>query len=223
MVGAFLSPTTTFAAIAARPTWLAPLILWTSLSFLVGEIVVTRTDWGSVIREGAIRRDQKLTDAQVEDAVERSRRFAWMFEAFAAAAPAIIATATAAALWLACQAFGWEVAFRQSLGITLHAFLPGVVASLVLLAMLWNRASIDPQSVADLLPTHPGVLVDARRQAALHSLLSSLDVLSFWTMGLLVLGLSAAARAPRARVAALVVTLWGLYALGKAGVAALFA
>ena len=46
--------------------------------------------------------------------------------------------------------------------------------------------------------------------------------MSFWTMGLLVLGLSAATRAPRGRVAALVLTLWGLYVLGKAGVAAIF-
>ncbi len=223
LFGAFVSPAKTFAAIAARPTWLAPLILWTSLAFLVGEIVVTRSDWGIVIRAGAARRDQKLTDVQVEDAVERSRRFAWVFEVFAAAAPALIAAATAAALWLACQAVGWEVGFRQSFGITRHAFLPGVAASLVLLAMLWNRVSIDPQAVADLLPTHPGVPVDARRQAALHSLLSSLDVLAFWTLGLLVLGLSAAARAPRARVAALVLSLWGFYVLGKAGLAALFA
>jgi len=223
LVGAFVSPSRTFAAIAARPTWLAPLLLWMSLSFLVGEIVVARTDWGSVIREGASRREQKLTDPQIDDAVARSTRFSWIFEIFAAAAPAIVAGATAAALWLSCQAFGWEIRFRQSFGVTLHAFLPSVVASVVLLGMLWNRATIDPQTVGDLLPTNPGVGVNARSQATLHALLSSLDVLSFWTMGLLVLGLSAATRAPRARVAMMVLVLWGLFVLGKAGVAAIFA
>ena len=50
-----------------------------------------------------------------------------------------------------------------------------------------------------------------------HALLSSVDLLSFWAMALLVLGLSAAARAPRRRVAILVVALWALYVLGKAG------
>ena len=56
----------------------------------------------------------------------------------------------------------------------------------------------------------------------LHSLLSSFDVMSFWTMGLLVLGLSAATGAPRGRMAVLVFSLWGVYVLGKTGIAAIF-
>jgi hypothetical protein len=55
----------------------------------------------------------------------------------------------------------------------------------------------------------------------LHGLLSSLDLFSFWGMGLLVLGLSAAAKTSRARMGALVGSLWALFVLGKAGVAAM--
>lgn len=223
LVGVFVSPIKTFTAIAARPAWLLALLLWTSLSFLVSELVLTRTDWRTVIREGASRREQKLTDAQLEEAVARSRRFAWVFELFAVAAPALIAAATAGALWLSCQAFGWELRFQQSFGVTVHAFLPGVLASLVLLAMLWNRTTIDPQLIGDLLPTHLGALVSAKSQATLHSLLTSLDLMSLWTMALLVLGLSAAAKAARGRMTVLVFALWGFYVLGKAGVVALFA
>jgi hypothetical protein len=46
--------------------------------------------------------------------------------------------------------------------------------------------------------------------------------MSFWTMGLLVLGLSAATKARRGRMTSLVFGLWGLYVLGKAGVTAIF-
>jgi hypothetical protein len=42
-------------------------------------------------------------------------------------------------------------------------------------------------------------------------------------MALMVLGLAAAANASRRRVAILVVSLWALFVLGKAGVTALFA
>jgi hypothetical protein len=91
-----------------------------------------------------------------------------------------------------------------------------------LLAMLWNRDSIDPGTVGDLLPTNPGVLVSAKTAKTLHSLLSTLDLMSFWTMGLLVLGLSAATGASQGRMAGLILGLWGLYVLGKAGVTAIF-
>jgi hypothetical protein len=55
----------------------------------------------------------------------------------------------------------------------------------------------------------------------LHGMLSSLDLFSLWAMGLLVLGLAAAAKTSRGRMAVLVGSLWALFVLGKAGVAAL--
>ena len=43
-VGVFVSPVRTFTAIAKKPTWLVPLLLWTALSFLIGQLVMTRMD-----------------------------------------------------------------------------------------------------------------------------------------------------------------------------------
>jgi hypothetical protein len=82
--------------------------------------------------------------------------------------------------------------------------------------------AIDPKEMGDLLKSNPGFLVDAKSSPALHSLLQSLDVFSLWTIVLLVVGLSAAAKISRGRTAGLVLTLWVLYVLGKAGFAAAF-
>ena len=222
IVGTFVSPARTFAASAARPTFLAPVVLWTAMSFLVSELVLTRTDWRAVVVENAARRDAKMTEAQIEQAVETSRRLKWVFELFAAAAPAAIVAITAGALWIGCQAFGWEVHFRQALGIVAHAYLPGALAAVVLFALLWGRATIDPQGIDDLLRTSPAFLVDRRADRILHSLFASLDVVSFWSMGLMTLGLSSASGASRGRMAALVVSFWALYVLGKAGLGIAF-
>ncbi len=221
-VGVFVSPVRTFAAIAKKPTWLVPLLLWTALSFLIGQLVMTRMDWSKVIRERLEQKGQTVTDAQVEQATEQSKKVAWLFEIFPVLVPALLSALVAAVYWMACQAFGWELKFRQSYGVTIHAFLPGIVLSVVLLAMLWNRQTIDPDAVGEMLPTNPGVLISAKTAKVLHALLSSLDVMSFWTMGLLTLGFSAATGAPRGRMAGLVFGLWGLYVLGKTGVAAIF-
>jgi len=222
LVGVFVSPARTLGAIARRPSWLLPLLLWTALSFLIGQLVVTRMDLTKTIRDAAERRGQAMTEAQIDQAAEQSKRFSWIFQTIPVLIPTLLSAIVAGTLWMACQAFGWELKFRQSYAVTIHAFLPGILLSVVLLAMLWNRQTIDPQTVGELLPTNPGVLVSAKTDKTLHSLLSSLDLMSFWTMALLVLGLSAATRAPRGRMATLVLSLWGLYVLGKAGVTALF-
>jgi hypothetical protein len=222
IVGALFFPVRTFAAIAAKPTFLAPLVLWTGLSFLVSELVLTRTDWRAVIVASTAKRDVKLTEQQIDNAVETQKKFSWAYQVIAAAAPVAIAGVTAAVLWMACQAFGWELRFVQSFGVTTHAFLPGIFASIGLFAMLWGRTTIDPQSLDDVLPTNLGSLVSRTSNKALHSLLGSLDLLSFWTIALIVLGLSFATGARRGRMAVLVVSLWGLYVLGKAGLGILF-
>jgi len=157
----------------------------------------------------------------VDAAIEPMRRLSWLWDGLAVVVPSILAFALAGGLWAACQAFGWEVRFRQSLGVTAHALFPSTLGSVAILAVLWNRETIDPGTVGDLLHTNLGFLVNPRSERVLHALLSSLDLFSFWTMGLLVLGLSAAARSSRSRMAILVGSLWALYVLGKAGVAAL--
>jgi hypothetical protein len=222
IVGALIFPVRTFAAIARRPTFLAPLVLWTGLSFLVSELVLTRTDWRSVIVQSTARREPKLTEQQIDNAVETQKRFAWAYQGIAVVVPVAVAGITAAALWMACQAFGWELKFLQAFGVTTHAFLPGILASIGLFAMLWGRPTIDPQALDDVLPTNLGFLISRASNRALHSLLVSFDLLSFWTMALLVLGLSFATGARRGRMAVLVVSLWGLYVLGKAGLGILF-
>jgi hypothetical protein len=221
LAGVFVSPARTFASIAARPTWLPPLAIATGLALPLSELILSRTDWRGVIAERIAKSGRSMSASQMDMAVDQMRRLSWVWDIVAVLAPAVVTLAVAGALWAACQAFGWEVRFPQSLGVTSHAFLPETLGSLALLGVLWNRDTIDPRAVGDVLRTNLGFLVDARADPVSHGLLSSFDLFSFWTMGLLVLGLSAAAKTSRARMAVLVGSLWALFVLGKAGVAAL--
>jgi len=222
LVGVFVSPVKTFAAIARRPTWLLPVAIGAGLALPLSELIISKIDWRAFMTKQMARSERRLTEAQMDAAIEQSRRLSWLWDVAAVLAPLVITLAIAGVLWAACQAFGWDVKFRQSLGVTAHAFFPGALVSAALLVVLWNRVTIDPELVGDTLRTNLGFLVDRGTNSVLHGLLASLDVFSFWTMALLVLGLSAAARAPRGRVAILVVSLWGLFVLGKAGLTALF-
>src|SRR5262249_14879410 len=153
--------------------------------------------------------------------VEQMKRLTWVWDLIAVAAPVVVTLVVAVVLWGACHAFGWELSYRQSLGVTAHAYLPSVLMSFALLVVLWNRATVDPQAFADTLYTNLGSLADPHKDSVVHGLLASVDLFSFWTMFLLVLGLSAATGARRGRMAVLVVSLWALFVLGKAGLTAL--
>jgi hypothetical protein len=220
LIGVFVSPARTFASIAARPTWILPVAVAAGLGLPLSELVLSRMDWRAVAAKQLANRH--LSDAQMDSALETIRRIGWIFGDVAAVlAPLVLALVTALVLWGACQAFGWEVRYKQSLGVTTHAFFPATLASVVLLGVLWNRETIDPETIGDTLHTNLGFLVDPRVEKVLHSLAASVDLFAFWAMALLVLGLSAAAGASRRRVAILVGSLWLLFVLGKAGVAAL--
>jgi hypothetical protein len=221
LVGVFLTPVRTFASIAARPTWILPVAIGAGLSLPLSELILSKTDWRAVVTSQVAKSGRTLTEAQLEGAIEQARKFAWLWDVIAVAAPVVLTFVLAAVFWAACRAFGWEVRYKQSVGVTAHAYLPGVLSSLALAAVIWNRTTVDPQKVGNLLPVNLGYFAPEADKVT-HSLLSSIDLFSFWTMALLVLGLSAAAKTSRGRMAALVVSLWVLYVLGKTGATAVF-
>jgi hypothetical protein len=221
LVGVFLSPARTFASIAARPTWILPVAIACGLSLPLMELILSKVDWRTVVTEQMAKSGRTFSEAQIDEAVEQARRMAWLWDVIAVAIPVLVVLAVAAVFWGACNAFGWEVRFRPSLGITAHAFFPGVLASILLAVVLWNRPTVDPQKAWDAVPTNLAYLAP-NADAVTRSLLSSIDLFSFWTMSLLVLGLSSAAKASRGRMAALVISLWALYVLGKTAVTAVF-
>jgi len=222
LAGVFVAPARTFASIARRPTWLLPFALAAGLAVPLTEIYMAKGDMRAEIVRGAEKRGQKLSDDQIERITSQTRRAAPLFDLFSIVVVGAVMFGTAGVLWASCQAFGWNVRFRQSLGVTTHAFLPSTLSSAILLGVLWNRDTVDKATMGDALPVHLGRLADAHADPVGHALLSSVDLVSFWIMALLVLGLSAASGASRKRTAILVISLWALFVLGKAGLTAAF-
>jgi Yip1 domain len=133
----------------------------------------------------------------------------------------LVSLVTAVALWGGFKAFGWETTYKQSLGVTTHAYLPGVLGALLLVPLVARQDRVDPSGLGDLLRSNLGFLV-SRDNKALHSLLASIDLFSFWTLALLTIGLAASAKIRKGSAAALILSLWAIYVVGKAGVSALF-
>jgi hypothetical protein len=221
--GAFLSPRETFDSIARRPTWLAPLLLWIAVSLAVAMLLAPRMDFERMTRERIEKSGRTLPEDQIQSIVERQKRFGAIFGYVGAVlGPLLLSLIVATVLWGAFKAFGWDTSFHQALGVTTHAFLPGVISALLLLPLLPSRDKVDPQAMGDMVRSNLGFLVERDSSKLLHSLLQSIDLFSFWSLLLFVIGFAAAAKIPRKSAAAVIVTLWLLYVSGKAGLAALF-
>lgn len=220
--GVFFSPAVTFEKIARRPTWIAPVILWLLASLAVSAVVVPRLDFEKTMRERFEKSGRAVSQGQLQSIVERQKKFAPVFGYFGAVVtPIAISLVVAVTLWGSFRAFGWDTTYPQALGVTTHAFLPGVLGALLLLPLVARQEKVDPSAIGDLLRSNPGFLVE-RDSKVLHSLLGSLDLFSFWTLALLTIGFAAAARVRRAPAAGVVLALWAVYVLGKAGFAAIF-
>lgn len=221
--GALFSPTKTFESIARRPSWLAPLLIWVVFSVVATSIVVPKMDLERMIRERLEKSGQTVSEERIQEIVQRQKSISGVIAyVIAGVVPAILSLLVALVIWGAFKAFGWDATFPQSFGATTHAFLPGVLGSILLIPILLSRESIDPRAMGDLLRSNLGFLVERDSSKLLHSLLGSLDLFSIWSLALFVIGFAAAAKVGRKQAAAVIVTLWFVYVLGKAGWAAAF-
>jgi hypothetical protein len=223
LVGVFYAPARTFEEIGRRPTWLLPLLLWIACSVAVWVVMTPRVDWEQTMRDRIESSGQNVSQERMERILEGQQKFTWIYYVIAGGFPVILALCLSALFWLAFKAFGWELSFRQSLGVTNHAFLPAVLGSVLLLPLLFRQEKVDLARVDEILRSNPSFLVDRKESPAVHSLLSSLDLFALWVLALLVVGYAAAAKISPGRSAAVIVTLWALYVLGKSGFAALTA
>lgn len=224
VVGTFFSPVSTFESIAAKPGFVLPLLLWTAASLLVTAFLLPRIDFDRMIRSSIEKRGQSVPEERIQAIVSQQKRMApVLYNAIGAVSPTLICLLVALVFWASFKAFGWDFTFRQGVAVTAHAFLPGVLGAFVLVAVVAQKESVDPQAMGDLLRSNLGFLVEKQSSPALHAILQSLDIFSLWTLVLLAIGYAAAGRVSRKASAGVVFTIWALFVLGKAGLAALMA
>jgi hypothetical protein len=212
----------TFASIARRPGWVLPVAISTLLSIAATAAILPRVDFDRAVRERFAAKGVTMPEEKVEQIIDAQKRFSGLGYVWALLANTTIVLILATVFWVSFKAFGWDLAFRQSFGVTSHALLPYIGTSMLLILFVTRLDLVNPADLGDLTKSNPGFLVDRLANPVLHSLASSLDVFTLWVLALLVIGFSIAAKVPRKGAAAVIVGLWGLYVLGKAGVAALF-
>lgn len=229
LVGVLVSPVKTFRSIAERPTWGVALVVLLIVSTAVGVLAnqrIDKNDMRQMIKERIEKsRGGQATPEQVEQAVTMGEKInavtRWLIPVFAA----VVYLAITGLFFAAFRFFGGSgISYKSSFAVTLHSFMPALVAALLTLPVILSRERLPLKQVqsGNLLASNLGAFAPESLGTAAKSLLSSLDFFSLWSVLLLIVGYRIAAKVSTATAATVVVVLWALYVAVKVGLAALF-
>jgi len=187
LTGIFSAPMKTLADIAARPNYMAPLII-----ILVGVLILTQISLPALLSdsETAIEKSlegRNLPPDQMDRAREISMSMTRNFGAISATLYSLISyiLASAVLLFIGNIVLGGKASFRQLFSICSWTGLVGLLGYIIRVPLALSQGTMKVFfGPAVLLPTEA-------EQTTLFRILAALDVFSLWRAALLALGFAA--------------------------------
>lgn len=232
IIGVLFSPKATFASIAARPTWILPVLIAVVLGFCFTTVISKHIGWTDLIRQqiaaspSAQKQIESLPADQRDQALaSRAKVMPYIFYSLNAVAP-FIGVLLFAAIFMGIfnVVLGARIGFKTSLGVMSYAWIPQIIAILVAIPILLAK---DPSTIGDInnfMASNPGVLLSDDSPKWLVALLSSFDIFSFWTIITLSFGFSAAdsKKVTFGKALGTIIIVWLFYVAAKVGLTAVF-
>lgn len=228
ITGVYFDPKKAFADIAARPRWYVPIILLVLAGMAFVYLYTAHVGWEHYMTQKieTSSRTQQLDAEKKASIVQQQAKFASVFGYVGVLVfiPLAAMVMAGAVLLMAKMTGAASLTFKQMLGISSYAMLPGLIASILTIIVLFLK---DPEqfNLDNPLAFNLGAFLEPPPNTgkALYSLATSMDLFSFWTILLLATGLTVAVRKfPFSKALMAVVVPWLLYVLVKAGMAGVF-
>jgi hypothetical protein len=224
IAGVLFAPADAFQEIVRKPDILAPLLVILAISYASTILLLPRIDYESLkaMQAEQLRKQQpNMSDADIARferyTIASTKVFLWLGPLMTVLFFAFVA----GVLLLAFRLMGGEGNYTQSMSVTVYAWIPLVLYSVIAVIVAVARGSFDPATAATIVKSNPAFLVEMREQPVLYSLLSSLDVFSIWALILYTFGFAAMSKLSKATSAAIVFSLWAVMILVKLGFAAI--
>jgi hypothetical protein len=224
--GIFTEPVETFAVIARKPDFWAPLVALIVFVIAITELMLHRISMEEIVRRSIEMsgRANSMTPEQMQKAVEQGAKIGAVFAHLGFVSLVIVLVIVAALGMLILKlVFGHPVGFKTAFSISAYAFLPTIIGAILgmIVIALGDPASFNPQNIE---PTNVGFFLSQQSTSrSLYSIATSIDFFTFWVLGLLGIGFAAATgRKARPRsVFFCFLGLWVIWVLIKAGLAAI--
>jgi hypothetical protein len=224
LTGVFFEPQNTFASINRKPTWLGMFLIVAVLGVGVTYALTARMDYQTYMRKALQMNPltKNMPEEQIQALVARPRSAFQTYSQFVMAPVTILAVyaALAGIFLLVFMLMGAAIPYKKALASTVWGMAPpAIIVTLlsIVFIMVKDPATLDINPAGNVV-SNLGLLVSASDHPGLASLLSSIDVFSFWAVFLLATGFSACSerRLTRGKAAAGILALWAVFVLGKA-------
>ena len=228
IIDTFIAPSKTFTDINRNPSWWLPWVLMSviSLAFVmvagqkVGFEKITNTQMQSNPKQ--VERMEKLPpDQRAQNmalAVKITQGISYSTPLFI-----LLFTVIIAAVLLGTFNFGagTQMKFGAAMAVTMYAFLPSVIRTLLAIVSLLAGSDPDAFRIDNPIATNPGFFLSSTEHPALYKLASSIDVFTIWTLVLMVIGFTCISKAKKGTSAAIVVGWYIVVTLIGVGFAAM--
>lgn len=197
LFGVFYEPGKVFADVAERPRWLVPLIVGILLAVSLTYAISTHIGWDQTIRQ-AFANNSRVADLpadQREQLIARSTKFASIVGWVGAVIfpPLFVLIVAGILTGIFNGLLGTELKFVQMFAITAYAFLVRGLYNLLLILLLYLKPPEDFN--IQVSPFSPAAYMNRQENPKwLMSLAGSLDLFTIWTIVLLAIGFSVAAK-----------------------------
>jgi hypothetical protein len=230
LVNTFVSPSKTFTDLRRSAAWWAPFLITVIFSTIFVYVVDQKVGFRKVV-ENQLRLQPKQAERfenmpanQRETAMERqtsiTKGISYGFPLLMLAWHAIVAGVLLATLKFGASA---EIKYKTLFALVLYAGLPGLFKAVLAVVSLLAGVASDAFTFQNPVATNPGYFIDAASSPALFSLLSSIDVLTIWTLVLAAIGITCVSKVKRGTAFAVVFGWYAVTVLLGVGVTLVFA
>ena len=229
LVDTFVAPSKTFADIKRNASWWVPWLLMSvfglAMVFVVDKKLGMDTAYENQMRLSPkqmdridqMPADQKANALRVGATITRYVSYGWPLMT-------IVVVAVMAGVLMATFNFGFgaEVKFGQAMAISMYAFLPTIIKSLIAIAVV-GMGGAEGFTFQNPVASNLSGLVDPNSSHFLYSVFMSIDIFTIWTLILTGIGYSCITKVKRGTCMGVVFGWWAVVALVSAGFGALFA
>jgi hypothetical protein len=221
----FYQPGKLFASLPERrAAWVVPLILNILLVLAITVSVVQMIGMETIVRQQL--QNTRLTPEQMQAALNRANSPSQVYITYAGAAVGSVVSIllVAGLLTVFAMVGSKQPKFGDNFSMVALAFLPYrlIVCAMTILVLFASpdRSSLD---VTNMLATNVGAFVNKETTSrGLYTILSALDVLTFFEIGFLSYGFAKVNRTSVSFGLAAVGSLWVVYVLGRTALSLLF-
>jgi hypothetical protein len=227
ITGVLIDPKKAFAAIAAKPSWIVPVVLMIVMGLAFVYLFTSRIGWDRYFHQMAETNSRmQQMDAQArENAIGMQVKFGPIAGyVLGVIGPPLMALIVGEVTLLMCKLGGAALTFKQTFAMGAWASMPRVIAGILAIVVMFIKNPED-FNLQNPLAFNLGAFMEPPPNSGkfIYSLATSIDLFAIWSILLLAVGISVAARKVSfSKAVILVATPWIIWILVASSFAGMF-